>query len=256
MPSPPKVMHAMGEDGPIICLGSMDGGHNRCYEYALDHPERVKAVVAVGGVAPFNEFDAKVDFYGDPYADALANCRSVNGARKGLSNVYGFFAVGWGLITVVIPAGAYQPAARAYEMHFLNLFNEKQWQTQAVLLGRAQASPTCDGWMDPSPFEARPDLDASIPVVIFQLARTQAQLDKTCSDWGYSLGSRDCDFIRWQYTTTMNFTQAIADRNPGKSRFVLCTDCDADSGFYLNQGNDIPWFVDNMIDAVGNITKT
>ena len=36
----------MNEPGPFIMIGSMDGGPDRVYQYALEHPHNVVAVVS------------------------------------------------------------------------------------------------------------------------------------------------------------------------------------------------------------------
>jgi hypothetical protein len=48
-------MSAMGEEGPFIMIGSMDAGDVRAYQFALDHPDKVVAVVSasMSGVSEF-----------------------------------------------------------------------------------------------------------------------------------------------------------------------------------------------------------
>lgn len=251
------LMKALGEEGPFVCIGSMDRGHDRCYQYALDHPSNVKAVVSVSGVGPFTEFGARPIFDGTQAKDdGTAACRSANAARKSLANIYNFFVVGWGLIAVFVPTGEYQPSQRAYEKNFLNLMNEKQWSSQAGILDQSASAADCGEFMRPSLYVSKPNLDPSVAVVMFELTRNASQLDKQCKDWGFALDSKDCEFQRWQYNETISFLQKVVNRNPTKNQLVMCNDPECgDNGFNLNQDNNIPWFGAALMNLVGNITK-
>ena len=276
-------MEALDEPGPFICLGSMDGGHDRCYQYALDHPDKVLSVVAVSGVSPYNEFTSYAAYYNESNQSAIDKCRETSTFRRNLANLYGFFPVAWGLMPLFVPSGDYQPADRAHESHFLNLFNEKQWQTQASVLDEAARQTNCGSFMTPSIYQTAPNMPHNISVILFELARTEEQLNQQCQNNDYSLDSQDCAFIFWQYNQTVTFLESIVARNPTKNVLVLASNCSCgvtgtdtpssitsstgngeaastpgdcgDNGFALDQNENIAWFAEVLISLVGDLTK-
>lgn len=60
----------------------MDNGDERVYQYGLDHPDNVKAIIPVsfGGVP---EFTSHKDFYGWSEEEALRNARMMLRMRMG-----------------------------------------------------------------------------------------------------------------------------------------------------------------------------
>ena len=57
-----QVMEAMGEPGPFLMLGTMNDEDIRAYQYALDNPANVKAVIPVA-FSGTNEFTNYQTFY-------------------------------------------------------------------------------------------------------------------------------------------------------------------------------------------------
>lgn len=240
-----EVMAALGETGPFVCVGSMDGGHDRCYEFALAHPNQTLAVVAAGGVSPFSEFSAKRAFYHTSEADAIEDCRTTNAGRETMAHIYGLFGVCWGLVEALVPAGSFVPAAKSYESHFLNLFNEKQWTTQAASLQRAASTPDCEGFYAAGTFATGKALDPRIGILIYGVTYNTSTLEQQCRDRGLPPKSSDCMFLKWGYESNVNFSKSVVARNPTKNQFITCDACGPDD-FSVDQGDNIGWFAETL----------
>lgn len=253
-----QVMEAMNEPGPFICLGSMDDGDIRCLKYCLTKPSNCKAIVPVSfGAQP--EFQLYTDYYGGSVADQVAMAKAVMSSRMAYGNVINFFAVSWGLIASFIPAGDYEPADQAYESHFLNVMNEKQWSTNTNFLYQATVDPYSvmsvvgqSYWDSP---EAK-TLPASVPIFGFTLGQTADQINQQCKLYDYPLGSKDCNFLYYTYNTTMTNDLAIVARNPASKLFVCWDECKSanGNGFLLDQNSMVPWFAQTLWGAIQNIT--
>ena len=132
-------MEALGEPGPFICLGSMDGGDERCLRYCSTNPSNCRAVVPVGFGAA-REFQSYVDYYDGGHTKQLHTkqlelVKNTCAARKGAGNMINVLLVSWGLIAAIVPTSqTYQPRERALEHLFLNILNEKQWLTNSNIL--------------------------------------------------------------------------------------------------------------------------
>ena len=180
----------MGEPGPFICLGSMDGGDERCLRYCSSNPRNCRGVVPVGFGAS-REFQSYVDYYGGGHTKQMEMVKSTCAARKGAGNMINFLLVSWGLIAAIIPASpTYQPRERAFEHLFLNILNEKQWLTNANILAECplELFYGYSDWAKPQEYP----LPLSVPVFGFNMAISTEQLNKRCADWGYAVGSKVC----------------------------------------------------------------
>jgi pimeloyl-ACP methyl ester carboxylesterase len=144
------------------------------------------------------------------------------------------------------------PQSRSVEHLSLN-HNEKQWLTNSNILAECPADLFYgySSWAQPDLYP----LPLSVPVLGFNLAQTPEQIDKTCKDWGYTVGSKDCGFLHYNYKKTIQTNKDVVARNP-KSKLFLCgTDCDSANGnsFVINQNTMIPWFANTLWDAIKDI---
>lgn len=251
-----QVIAAMEEPGPFICLGSMDNGDVRCLKYCLSYPANCTAIVPVGfGQLP--EFQAILQYYDMSLKDATAMAKMTLASRISFGQAINFFAVSWGLISLFIPNGAYQPANLAYESHFLNLFNERQWSTNNNFNYQASQNPQALGVIGPSYWtsDAAMQLPQSIPIFGFLLGQTASQLNSQCGAYGYAIGSKDCEFLFWQYNSTLTTDIQVIARNPASKLFICGDNCTTanGNGFVINQEAMIPWFAQTLWSAIANI---
>lgn len=179
----------MGEPGPFICLGTMDGGDARCLVYCSANPRNCRGIVPVGFGAP-GEFQSYVDYYGGGHEKQLELIKNTCLLRKGNGNMINFLLVSWGLIAAFVSSPHYQPQDRVFEHLFLNLFNEKQWLTNTNILAECSLDLFYgySEWSQPQQYP----LPLSVPVFGFNMALSTEQLNKRCDDWGFLVGSRVC----------------------------------------------------------------
>lgn len=246
-----QVMDALNERGPFVMLGSMDDGHVRAYQFALDYPDLVTAVVPIN----FNndtEFTSTARYYGYSHQETVDLARSTYLRRMLTGDVYNFFGVSWGLIELVIkPDPLYQPAERGLENLFLNLYNEKQWVTNCNFLYNGYMDPVGSGLLSYSLYSTNPNLDPRIPIIGFALAQSDEQLVSQCLTQGLAPDSPQCGFIFDTYYSNLKFNQNVVSRNP-LSKLILCYNCYAPygNGFIINQYSNIPWFSQNLIESL------
>jgi hypothetical protein len=254
-----QVMEAMGEPGPFICLGSMDLGDLRCLKYCSAQPSKCRAVVPVSWGAP-GEFQSYVDYYYAGDADKQkALVQSTCALRKDMGNIINFFAVSWGIIAAFLAAPDYEPKVTCFPFcgtythtSGVNLshcipHNCIPGLTILITLQTVEPPESVCGDLYPLPL--------SVPVLGFNLAQTPEQIDKTCKDWGYTVGSKDCGYFHYNYNKTIQTNKDLVARNP-KSKLFLCgTDCDSAKGssFVINQNTMIPWFANTLWDAIKDI---
>ena len=249
------VMDAMGETGPFVMMGSMDGGHERIYRYALDHPESVRALVPVN----FNngtEFTDRIDAgLLAPGEEAEAYARDTLRRRMITGDIYNFLGVSFGLMEYFIPPNPlYVPAARAVESLFLNEYNEKQWVTNSHMLYTWVQDPVGTGQLGTSLYNTQPGLSMDIPILGYALGQTDSSLNQLCTDSNYPLDSSDCALLHSTYTNNMHFNEAVVARNP-RSKLIVCWDCYApyNNGFIINQYSNIPWFTSSLMAELSRL---
>jgi len=193
-------------------------------------------------------------------SDQISMARAVSASRMTFGNVINFFAVSWGLISVFIQDGAYQPANKAYESHFLNVLNEMQWSTNCNYLYQATLNPqSVTGVVGPTFWisaEAK-TLPTHIPVFGFTLGQTTEQLNEQCKAYSYAIGSKDCNYLFYSYNTTMQTDIEIVSRNPASKLFVCWDECKTanGNGFVINQESMIPWFAQTLWGAIKDISN-
>ncbi len=123
------VMAAMGEEGPFVMMGNMDGGDIRAYQFALDYPQKVVAVVPIV-MSQVGEFTSYGSYYGWSEDKIIQNAKFTLASRASFANIINFFGVCWGVIAAISPPSVnYRPTKYAYESAFLNIYNERQWVT-------------------------------------------------------------------------------------------------------------------------------
>ena len=245
-----QVIEAMNEPGPFLILGNMDDGDQRAYQYALDHPENVKAVIPVV-FGDADEFSQQANFYGWAEEETLAVAASTLQQRMYTGDFINAIGVCWGIIPFFATNPTYVPQEKAAESIFLNIYNEKQWTTNINVLYNGVHQPS--RWVSKhSLWAQRTDLDPAIPVFGFRLDLTTDQLLQQCIDFGYAVDSIECEFVFYDYNTTRTFNEAVVARNP-LSRLFACTSCEGTNAFVINQEANIPWFAETLMTAVGDI---
>jgi hypothetical protein len=243
------VMEAMNEKGPFVMIGSMDDGHLRIYQYALDHPENVKAIIPVNFYNGTEYTDAMV-VDGLSYEEALDMGKKTSFQRMIFGDIYNFFGVSFGIIELFIkPDPLYAPADRALENTFLNLYNEKQWVTNCHWLYNMYINPETQ--MRYNIFTTKPDLDMSVPILGYVLGQNNDQLNQNCLDYGYTIDSTSCENYKQKYYNQISFNEEVVARNPS-SKLIICDDCYAPygNGFIINQYSNIPWFATTMMNEL------
>ncbi len=252
------VMEAMGETGPFVMMGNMDGGDMRAYQFALDHPDKVVAVVPVvmSQVGEFTAYGTYFDWSDDKinqYAKYMLSSRVL------FANIINFFGVCWGLISVIVPPSAdYRPKKYAYESTFLNIYNERQWVTNTNIIYAASKDPQASNYLfvGESVWLTNSSLSSAIPVLSYDLYVSDKDLYDTCDSMQFSHSSSDCQFYFYLYNQTISNYNAIIARNPSKNTLTLCTNCTTpgNNAFLIDQDTNIEWFVDSLMQQIGSIT--
>jgi len=237
------IAAALGEPGPFILVGTMDGGPERIYRYALAHPEDVAALVPIDYGPP--EFPTYQQARNLSDAAARAYAEQQLRGRLAFGEFIAAVGVQWGLIGLFAPPRpTYVPAELAGEQAFLNAHNEKQWATQVYHLAAQVADLSLA--FAPSPYTSDRSLDPAIPVFNLFNRRNHTA---ACEAWGYPPSSADCAALGVELALAYEFAVATTTITPG-SELVVCDDC---SGFLSGDGN-LAWAVDNIMRLVGHIT--
>lgn len=208
------LMDAMGEPGPFLMVGSMDGGAARIYAFALAYPGRVTGLVPMQYASA--EFDGYALFHGYALDDprVVAYARAQVASRLGLCDVIRFLGVPWGLLPLLAPPSPrFVPFEAQGECHFLNLFHEGQWDMQCRVLAAQVAHPETlvarDVW------ETNRTLAPHIPV----LALGNFAADP-CG--GLDPGSDDCAIARVGQAHAEAFMRNMTTMTAGSAYANLC----------------------------------
>lgn len=247
-------MQAVGEEGPFIMMGNMDYGDERAYQFALDHPDRVLAVVPVG-FGPTTEMQGLANFYNWTYDEQVEKSKATQYRRMQTGNFVNFFLVSFGIADYFFKVGDYQPSDRGYESHFLNLYNEKQWTTENTILRQASVSGSFTGY---TLWYRNTSLSPDIPVYGFNLFRTDEEIYQGCEAAGYLRNSSQCQYNLYSYHTEINFDEEVCQRNKNGGRLILAHNCSQcmGSGFFVDQYDHIDWFAEALIEATGHTIVT
>jgi pimeloyl-ACP methyl ester carboxylesterase len=267
------VMDAIGEKGPFLLIGSMDGAGDRVYDFALRHPEKVSAVVIANDAAVLNEW-ALWAAASRPDGKPVSPKATVDYARSTLKGRLGAgwamaFGACWGLIPLFAPPNpAYVPQRRAREKVFLDVWTEKSW-TANVFSGIVQSLEMSDDELLAPRVFANRSIDPDIPVVVMMWNDTRAPYgcvqppSSSSSEKGGGGGGGgggfgpSSDLCRQQEKERKILwaeARAVASVN-NVSRLVVsegddCVDCV--SGFDINQNGNIGWFVAQVVGSLGH----
>jgi hypothetical protein len=236
------LIAATGEAGPFVFVGSMDGGAERVYAFALAFPELTAALVPMQyGVA---EFEGYAAFKGLAPTDpaVLDYAKSQIAARVGACDLIRFLGVQWGLVAAFTPpAPSFVPAGAQEECHFLNLWHEGQWDMQCRLLAAQVADPPTI--MAKSLWGVNRSLARAVPV----LAVGNFPRDP-CAVSGIPAGSDDCAIFRAQMALNEQFMRNMTTMTPG-SAFV--NGCDVDTAPFCKDwaggGATVPFVASSVL---------
>ena len=241
-----QIAAALGEPGPFILIGTMDGGPERIYQFALAEPSKVVALIPITWGA--GEFPSYQKTRNLTDAQALSYARTTLAGRLGFGNIIVALGVQWGFMSFFVPpSSTFVPQAREAEKRFLNLFTEKQWVTQVNILAQQVADPSLV--FVESLWASNRTLNAAIPVFNFY---NQPNVTADCVSRRYAIGSADCNYLFAEDAISLAFNQAMVNMTAG-SELVVCQDCTR-NGQFLSGDTNLPWLVENIMRLVGNIT--
>ena len=234
-----KVLEALNESPPYVLLGTMDGGPERIYEYALAYPQNVKAIIPIDYRPGPTEMEAykMIRNYTDSQASNYA--LTTISSRYQLGSIISGIAVQWGLITLFAPPGdTYVPADRQREKLFLNLYNEKQWHTQSIYLLRQIKNISLalgyDTWF------TNTQLDAGIPVYWFY---NNVNNTRICIEYRYT--PIQCQESNEMAQISYKYVQLATNRTAG-SKIIQYEDATD----MLSQGQYIPWTAQQIVQTI------
>jgi len=234
-----ELMTAANEAPPFILLGTMDGGPERIYDYALKHPEKVTSLIVIDYSPGPPEMEVYRIIRDYTAAEAQAYAVETIQGRYFTGNVVRGIAVQWGLMSQFAPPGTtYLPAALQDEKLFLNIYNEKQWQTQMVYLDNQLNIPSL--LFDYDLWSTNRTLAASIPVF-----------------WLYNNVNITRQCVEYQYTATQ-CTEAQETQNVYYPYILQATNMTAgskvivyeDATDMLSQGQYISWSVQQILSSI------
>ena len=204
------LMDAMGEDGPFVMLGTMDDGPARIYEFALQRPEKVHALVPMQYGPP--EFMTLAAYRGWDASTAASVAVTTLTSRLALCDVIRGLAVQWGLMPLFVPLDAnYTLAATQGEKLFLNLYTEKQWTTQCFYLYEQISNPHTL-LLSPDIWTRNRTLAPSIPVFALENA---PPIESQCAAAGFPLNSDDCNLLNFTTVAGHQFMLNMTTMTPG-----------------------------------------
>ena len=240
-----QIADALGEPGPFILVGTMDGGPDRVYEYALRYPNKTLAVIPISTGA--QEFVSYQQYWNLTNSAAYTYARNTLRGRLGFGNIILAFGVQWGLMGAFVPPNpTYVPQSLEAEKEFLNLFSDKQWTIQVNLLASQVAN--IETVFQPTIWQSNRTLDAAIPVIDLW---TYTNTSLLCPVSGSPLDSQECAFNIAQQEYSLAYNLAMVNITPSSQLFI-CYNC---TGFLVD-GNNLEWTVDAIMSSVGNLRIT
>jgi len=237
-----QILTAINEPAPYILLGTMDGGPTRIYDYALRYPQNVRALVVIDYSPGPSEMEGYKIMRN--YTDSQATEYAVETiqSRFDLGNIVRGLAVQWGLMSIFAPPGTtFVPASMQTEKLFLNLYNEKQWQTQVAMLARQIADPPLlfgyDLWA------TNRTLSDTIPVWWFY---NNVNITRTCVDYAYT--TTRCEEA--QKSQSMTYPYIVQATNMTSGSKIIQYE---DARDMLSQGQYIPWTVGLILENINSL---
>lgn len=233
------LISQMGEPGPFVFIGSMDGGAERIYKMGLERPDLVRALVPMQYGAP--EFASTAVYFN--YSQAQAEDFAVISLTPRLSfcDIIRFLGVQWGLVGLFVPSDPnFVPKDRQGEKNFLNLFHEGQWDMQCRILSSQVNNPSFA--LKPSLWSSNRSLSAHIPV----LAIDNPGPDPCTGDGAPSPGTDACNIIRLSKTMNTAFMKSMTTMTIN-STFVQCLQGPAVCLDWLGGGTTVPFVASTVI---------
>lgn len=243
-----QVLTAINEPPPYVLVGTMDGGPDRMYQYALAFPANVKALVSIDYAPGPPEMAQYQIVRNYTTAQAQDYASTTIAGRYALGNLIRGAGVQWGLMSALAPpTTTFVPADRQMEKIFLNLCNEKQWQTQVLVLAYQLSNITLlfqyDTW------GTRHTLSPSIPVLWLynnlNMTRVCVQNNYTPEQCSEASAIQQLTFTYIQQATNMTVGSKIIQYN--------------DATDLLSQGQYIPWTMQQIftnLAALGILPST
>ncbi|KAI9021381.1 hypothetical protein DFJ74DRAFT_672729 [Hyaloraphidium curvatum] len=235
-----QLARAMGEPGPFVLVGTMDGGPERVYDYALREPEMVAGIVVLG-YGP-GEFPTYAAARGMPHDETVKYAAATLRGRLALGNAILAVGVPLGLMPLLVPHDPdYVPKELEGEKRFLNLLNDKQWATQADYLRRAAENPETQ--FRPSLWDCNRTLDARIPVLVLA---EKPDGEERCRRMGLPPDGAECRYVIKEAEMAREFLERMAAVVP-KGRLALCEGCEG----FLTGGSNMEWTVREIMGSFG-----
>jgi hypothetical protein len=232
-----RIVREISEPGPFVILGTMDGGPNRILELSLSSLRpSIQGLV----VLDYNPGPSEMEMYrilnNLTLSEALPFAISSIQSRHRLGQIIAAIVVQWGLMGVFAPPSAPVVAGDAQmEKLFLNIYNEKQWQTQILYLAEQLANPpslfSYDNW-------STQNLSQLPPVLWFynNINITLQECEKQQNT------AQQCAQNQLQNEIYLQNVQSIVNTVPGSKLFVT-----QNAKGFLSEGENIPGTVSNIL---------
>jgi pimeloyl-ACP methyl ester carboxylesterase len=239
------LLNQMGEKGPFIWIGSMDGGAERIYQLALERPDLVRALVPMQYGNP--EFLAASVYFNQTQTQTETLAKLSLSPRLLFCDIIRFLGIQWGLVSLFVPFDPnFVPKERQAEKLFLNLFHEGQWDMQCRILAAQVMNPSLA--LQPSLWYLNRSLVSHIPV----LAIDNPGPDP-CQGIGSPLpGSDDCNVLRLTQTMNTAFMKSMTTMTIN-STFIQCTVGQLVCKDWMGSGTTIPFVVSNVMTFLNSI---
>jgi pimeloyl-ACP methyl ester carboxylesterase len=239
------LLNQMGEKGPFIWIGSMDGGAERIYQLALERPDLVRALVPMQYGNP--EFLAASVYFNQTQTQTETLAKLSLTPRLLFCDIIRFLGIQWGLVSLFVPFDAnFVPKERQAEKLFLNLFHEGQWDMQCRILAAQVMNPSLA--LQPSLWYLNRSLASHIPVLAIDNPGTDP-----CEGIGSPLpGSDDCNVLRLAQTMNTAFMKSMTTMTMN-STFIQCIVGQPACIDWMGSGTTIPFVVTNVMTFLNSI---
>ena len=228
-----QLLATMGEPGPFVLVGTMDGGAPRVYEAALAAPAAVAAVIPMQyGVSEFANLAA---YRGWSAAVARQQASAVLAARLVFCDAIRFLGTTWGLVGLFAgsePPG-YTPAGRWPEKNVLNLEHEGQWDLQCRMLAAQVRDP--DSIFAPDIWENR---------TLAGTVRVLAIDNPPADPCAFSTSTDDCALQRFTTAQNSQFMRNMTTMTSG-SKYLAYNG--SKTGWLGDGASDLAWLTAQII---------
>ena len=228
------LMAALNEPGPFVLVGTMDGGAERIYDFALMYPALTAALVPMQYGPP--EFDAYAAFHGMAADDArvVAYAQAQIASRLAFCDVIRLLGTSWGLVSFFAPHNPrFVPASEQDACRFLNLFHEGQWDMQCRMLAAQVRAP--ETIVTRGRWQADRSLSPTIPV----LAIGNFYTDPCAAN---RVAGDDCALLELAQAMSAAFMRNMTTMSAGSAFINACAnDADAVCEDWLGSGATVPF---------------